>query len=149
MDTEYPVYNAAESAQNGLQKAKSEAVKRNTNVQFVWGGGSSWQIQLPASAVIETATTEGAKGATAVATPNNATTVTFNNLGGIVDPNPNANANHTTVRLLQIIFDSANYPASSGKLAGIRKMEVTIGAGGNTRMCDPDPNLTTSDPRKC
>jgi type IV fimbrial biogenesis protein FimT len=147
------IYNAAESIQNGLQKAKSEAVKQNTNVQFVLSFDSNtnllssppWIIQLPSSAVIEASTSEGAKNIITSVTPGGATTVTFNNLGGIVDPNPGANTNNVTASLKQIQFDSA----FSGKVSGIRKLQVTIGVGGNTRMCDPDTTLAAADPRKC
>jgi type IV fimbrial biogenesis protein FimT len=135
------IYNAAESAENGLQKAKAEATKRNTTVEFVLGTNPPWQIQLPGSAVIETSTTEGAKNVVATATPAGADTVTFNSLGGVVSPNPTANANGVTATLTQIDFDS-------GVLAGSRNLRVTIGLGGITRMCDP--NLAAgSSPRAC
>lgn len=38
------IRNAAESMQNGLNLAKSEAVHRNTATQFVSCGGSSWNV---------------------------------------------------------------------------------------------------------
>ncbi len=38
------IRNAAESIQNGLNLAKSEAVHRNTVAQFVSCGGSSWNV---------------------------------------------------------------------------------------------------------
>ncbi|MGA7749293.1 MAG: GspH/FimT family pseudopilin [Gallionella sp.] len=132
------IYNATESALGGLQKAKAEAVKRNVNVQFVLGANPPWLIQLPASAVIETSTTEGAKNVTATATPTGTTTVTFSNLGGIAT---NADG---SVSLTQIDFNSA-------VLTGSRNLRVTIGingVGSNIRMCDP--NLATgSNPRAC
>lgn len=135
------IYNAAESAANGLQKAKAEAAKQNTNIEFVLGTNPPWQVQLPGSAVIEASTTEGAKNVIATAIPAGATTVTFNSFGGVVSPNPNPNANGVTATLTQIDFDSA-------VLAGSRNLRVTIGLGGITRMCDP--NLASgSSPRAC
>jgi len=135
------IYNAAESASNGLQQAKAEAAKRNTNIEFVLGTNPPWQIQLPGSAVIAASTTEGAKNVIATAAPTDATTVTFNSFGGVVSPNPNPNANGVTATLTQIDFDSA-------VLAGSRNLRVTIGLGGITRMCDP--NLAAgSSPRAC
>jgi len=143
------IYTAAESAANGLQKAKAEAVRQNRNVEFVLGASFPWKIQLPGSSVIETSTSEGSKNVTRKATladgttvgdgtgtpfsslPATATTITFNDLGGVATTNANGTAN-----LTQIVFDSA----SSATLTGIRKLQVTIGLGGITRMCDPDPN---------
>lgn len=133
------VYNAAESALSGLQKAKAEAVKRNASVQFVLGTNPAWTIQLPASAVIETATNQGAKNVTSTATPSGATTVTFGNLGGIV-----ANADGSA-SLTQIDFNSA-------VLTTARNLRVTIGVNGvgsGVRMCDPSSELSTTDPRHC
>lgn len=132
------IYNAAESAQNGLQKAKTEAVRQNANVEFVLAANSPWKIQLAGSGVIESSTMEGSKNVTHTATPANTTTVTFNNLGVVAT---NADASAT---LRQVEFDSA-------VLTGSRKLRVTIGingVGSNLRMCDP--NLATgTSPRAC
>lgn len=144
------IYNAASSAEAGLQKAKAEAVKRNANVEFVLGSNPPWLIQLPGntlpcpipanttpSTLLECATTEGEKNATATATPSTSTTVTFNSLGGIEATNFNGQS-----PLTQIDFNSSALPTTSHKL------RVTIGLGGITRMCDP--NLATgSSPRAC
>lgn len=144
------IYNAAESAQNGLQKAKAQAVKRNANVEFVFGANPPWLIQLPGNTVpcpipsgtasttlLECSTTEGAKNVAATTTPTGATTITFNNFGGVVQPfNQNGSA-----PLTQIDFTSAVLP-------GAHNLRITIGIGGITRMCDP--NLVTgSSPRAC
>lgn len=140
------IYNAAESAQNGLQKAKAEAVRQNRNVEFALATTTppSWQIQLPASTVIEASTSEGAKKVTATATPNGATTITFGSLGGTAANAPVAGV--VPPSLTQIDFTSVY---SSMQLSGIRPLRVTIGLGGITRMCDPDPTLISSDPRRC
>jgi type IV fimbrial biogenesis protein FimT len=141
------IYNAAESAQNGLQKAKAEAVKSNTQVEFVFGANPPWKIQLPGNGLacpvapgvalttlLECSTTEGSKNAVGTATPTNATTVTFSNLGGIV---VNADGSAT---LTQIDFKSSS-------LATSRNLRVTIGPGGIIRMCDN--SLSKLDPRAC
>jgi type IV fimbrial biogenesis protein FimT len=150
------IYNAAESAQNGLQKAKAEAVKQNANIEYVLGANPNvsgiiplWSYQVVgASAVLESSTTEGSKNviyngrtvdpATGLPTTQ-ANKVTFSNLGGVAT---NADA---TVSLRQIDYSSA-------VLASARALTVTIGIkgiGNNVRMCDPDLNLTATDPRKC
>lgn len=147
------IYNAAESAENGLQKAKAQAVKRNANVEFVLvtnpgGTNPAWLIQLPGNTVpcpipsgtasttlLECSTNEGAKNVVAVATPTGATTITFNSLGGV------ANNFSGAPSLTLIDFNSA-------VLTGAHNLRITIGIGGITRMCDP--NLVTgSSPRAC
>jgi type IV fimbrial biogenesis protein FimT len=144
------IYNAASSAESGLQKAKAEAVKRNAYVEFVLGSNPPWRIQLqgntlpcpiPANTalttLLECATTEGAKNVTAALFPLTSTTVTFNSLGGVETNNQDG-----TTPITQIIFNSAVLPSTSHKL------QVTIGLGGITRMCDP--NLAAgSSPRAC
>ncbi len=141
------IYNAASSAETGLQKAKAEAVKRNANIEFVLGTNPAWVIQLPGntlpcpipagtalSTLLECSTNEGSKNVVAVATPTGATTITFNSLGGISN-------NLNGASLTQIDFNSAVLPGS-------HNLRVTIGVGGITRMCDP--NLATgSSPRAC
>lgn len=147
------IYNAAESAQNGLQKAQAEAVKQNANIEFVLGTNPPWKIQVPgAAAAFESSGTEGSKNvtskgwkvdsATGLVTTTPATTVTFSNLGGVVVNAPVAGVVPETLR--EIDFSSA-------VLAGSRNLRVTIGIkgiGNNVRMCDP--NLTAgSSPRAC
>ncbi|HSI44464.1 MAG TPA: GspH/FimT family pseudopilin [Methylotenera sp.] len=134
------IRNAAESVANGLQKARGEAVSRNTNVTFVLGAAatgtqSSWTVNVvnPASTIASRDSSEGSVNVTRTALPATATTVTFNNLGGVV-----ANAD-ATATLSQIDF----YAVGSN-----RNLRITIGGGGNTKMCDP--NLASgSSPRAC
>jgi type IV fimbrial biogenesis protein FimT len=146
------IYNAAESVQNGLQKAKSEALSRNTNVAFVLNGASpdwisSWTIlDVSSGATIDSRSgSDGSKNVTAKGLAKNgtaATTITFNNLGTVGVP-PNLLNSDGSAPLTQIDFDSPKLPDS-------RKMRVTIGingVGSNIRMCNP--NLRSDDPRKC
>lgn len=123
------VRNAAESIANGLQKARAEAVARNTNVAFVLGAGAntSWTVnQVAPATVIESR--DGAEGSANVTrTPVGVTTVTFNNFGRVVDATP----------VTQVDFTATGTTKS---------LRVTIGLGGDTRMCDP--NLS-SGPRAC
>ncbi|MFA6903154.1 MAG: GspH/FimT family pseudopilin [Gallionellaceae bacterium] len=138
------IRNAAESVQNGLQRARSEAVTRNTNVAFtltspliidpvtlVQWRNSSWQIsRVSDGTVIEArASNEGSSKVSQTAFPLNANTITFNNLGGIV---PNA------ASLTRIDFAA---------VGGLQNMRVTIGVGGNVRMCDP--SQSPPNPRAC
>lgn len=131
------IRNAAESIANGLQKARAEAVARNTNVAFILGAGtdSSWVVSVvtPASAIESRPSTEGSKNVTRTEVPVGATTITFNNFGTVV-PNVPASSSLTQVDLLAV--------------GGDKTLRVTIGAGGSTKMCDPSL-VAGSGPRAC
>ncbi len=137
------IRNAAESMQIGLKRARSEAVGRNSNVSFALiGTDSSWVItDVATAAPIETrAASEGSKNITLTTLPAipPATTITFSNLGSVI---ANADASPT---LTQVNIDSSLLAAAES-----RDLRVTVGIGGNSRMCDPDPGLAVTDPRKC
>jgi type IV fimbrial biogenesis protein FimT len=127
------IRNAAESVTNGLQRARSEAVARNTRISFTLGADSSWTINVvtPASVLEQRLATEGSKNVTRTVLPAGATAVTFNNFGQIV-ANANASPPLTQVDLAAV--------------GGSQNLRVTIGAGGNARMCDPNK---TTGPRTC
>lgn len=132
------IRNAAESVQNGLQRARAEAVGRNTDVEFVLGAGSSWVVQLTDGTNIESrSSSEGSRDVTVAVTPAGATTVTFNNFGGLKAANADASVPFTQVNL-----DSSVLAAAASQ-----ELRVTIGLGGNVRMCDP--NAPASSPRAC
>lgn len=134
------VRNAAESIANGLQKARGEAVARNRNVQFILGTDSSWRVQLVDGTEIESrAASEGSRDVTRVALASDlttpATTVTFNGMGGVV-ANPGS---PTPPTLTRVNLTAVN---------ATRNLRVTIGAGGNAKMCNP--SLTSgSSPQAC
>jgi type IV fimbrial biogenesis protein FimT len=138
--------NAAESVHTGLQIARSEAVKRNTNVQFDFrGSNSAWTVcTSPATAGgcpgADNATTiqsramgEGSSTDIAItATP--AGPYVYSSLGVMVSPAPAAGL---------VKIEVKNSAATSG-----RNLRVEIGTGGSVRVCDPQ--LTdANDPRKC
>lgn len=129
------IRNAAESIQNGLQRARAEAVSRNTNVEFVLGPGTSWVVKEAGGAVVEDRSSkEGSKSAVATVTPSGATTVTFSNMGLIV---PNAGS-PAPAKIDEVDITSS---ASGG-----HPLRVTIGTGGKVRMCDP---AISAGPRAC
>jgi type IV fimbrial biogenesis protein FimT len=136
------IRTATESIQNGLQKAKAEAVTRNTNVAFVLGANSSWVVRVVTSGeLIESrAANEGSQNVTRTVLPAGTTTVTFSNFGAVA-----ANAD-LSAALRQVDLNSPKLSATDKK-----SLRVTIGVGGvgsNIRMCDP--NLATgSSPRAC
>jgi type IV fimbrial biogenesis protein FimT len=139
------IRNAAESIQNGIQRARGEAVKCNANVDFTMGAASSWSVThvgacgtLAAGNTLESRSgNEGSKNVTVTETPAGATTITFNNLGTVA-PNADASATLTQVDL-----------TSSVASADLRNLRVAIGLGGNARVCDPALDVASTDPRRC
>lgn len=138
------IRTAAESIQSGMQKARAEAVKRNVSVQFALNGGnSSWTVSCVtaslctdlAGGIVETRpASDGSSADIILATvPATSDTVGFNNLGGI---------NASPAPFTQIDVNSSSPKAD-------RPLRVTLGVGGSTRLCDPYPGLSSSDPRKC
>ena len=144
------IRNAAESIQNGIQRARAEAVKRNRNVEFVLENDSNWVVWVtPAEDLIppggdgirdeieRRSSGEGSNNVTSTVTPGGATTITLNSLGAIV-ANADASATLTQVDLDSSVLDAADS----------RNLTVTIGLGGIVRMCDP--NLAHgSNPQAC
>lgn len=130
---------AAESVANGLQRARAEAVSRNVKVQFILGAGTSWRVDLVPAAEPPIDSRESSEGSantsissSLAADSTAATTITFNQLGQIV---PNADASKSLAQV--------NFVAPGGS-QGLR---VTIGAGGNARVCDP--SYSAPHPRAC
>jgi type IV fimbrial biogenesis protein FimT len=135
------IRNAADSIQNGLQRARAEAIKRNTPVDFVLapGNNSTWLVQLPGGGgggplgldPIDSRSdiNEGSKEVIS-AIVLGANTVTFDNLG-----RPTTGA--FTVNLTSTILTAAES----------LDLRVTVGFGGNIKMCDP--HAGASSPRSC
>lgn len=152
------VRTAAESIQNGLQIARTEAVRRNVNVRFnltdaggtvVWSvdcvtvtadcpagiqarsgseGGANARVGISVDAVIPDIGTALPAGAELPAG------VTFDGLGRI--PTANVGA------------DIARVDVTNSIRADARRMVILIGTGGQTRMCDPAIALA-ANPQGC
>jgi type IV fimbrial biogenesis protein FimT len=134
------VRTATESILNGIQKARSEALMRNTPVKFTLGANSAWVVQCNdatkcadlTGGVVETRSNKEGNTSTVTVTqlPGGATDIVFTNLGI-----------KSTVVANQITRLNVS-------LAGAdRNLSVMLAGGGTVRMCDP--NATSTDPRKC
>lgn len=136
------IRNAAESILNGMQLARSEAVARNSSVQFTLGAGSAWTVCLLAgddcSETIQSRTSgEGSSAAvTVVTTPIAQTKVVFNSLARSVTPTGASIIDH-----VDIDINAAVLPAADS-----RNLRILIGGGG-LKMCDP--NVIPPDSRAC
>jgi len=135
------IRTAAEAFQNGLQYARAQAIQQNTKVEFVVGAGSTWVVQLASDAtqLRSRPSEEGTVGVVVVATPGDATKVTFDGFGRTT---PNTPVSSRLTRL-GIDLDSSLLPA-----AKTRELQIDIGVGGETRMCDPNVS-DTADSRYC
>lgn len=151
MATAMPMYSAwiqntqirtgAEALLNGLQLARSEAVSRNTNVQFEMTGATGWRVSPAADPDATIQARSGASGsatATANPTPADATIVTFNSLGRRLGTNPSiATPPITSIDVVSTISSAAD----------VRNLRVTINDGGQVRLCDPA--VGAGDTRSC
>jgi type IV fimbrial biogenesis protein FimT len=136
------IRTAAEGILNGLQYARTEAVRRNTNIEFSLSGtGAGWTVQVPnvAPALQTRADDEGGTGValTPATTGGVATTkATFNGMGWVVD-NDDGTAH----------FDRVGVTSSMVSGTEIRNLQINIGTGGSIKMCDPA--VAIGDPRAC
>ena len=134
------IRTATEAVVNGVQLARTEAVRQNLSVQFALGGTSpsDWTVTAIGSGgaltPLQTRVNEGSGNAVVAVLPAGATTVTFSGLGRIV-ANGDASPSLTQID----VCSSANMAAGT-----MRKMRVAIGAGGNVKMCDPQVAVTDS-----
>jgi type IV fimbrial biogenesis protein FimT len=143
------IRTAGESMVNALQTARNEAIRRNTCVQakLVDAPKTSWDVRLCSSA--EDATVpplnqrshdEGSQNVSLIVTPSDATIISFNALGRVLDPNPVDGSKPFTV----IEIHNTTMAA-----ADERNLTIQIPPGGSVRMCDPNPAIATTDPRHC
>lgn len=136
------IRSVAESVRNGLQVARIEAVKRNESVRFTLNADSSWQIgcvtvvadldgdgQADCPAVItQKGVREGGGNAVTVVGAGQAA---FTSLGTLTAASTLALVNFT-----------------STTVAGTKALRITLGTGGNARMCDPSI-VAVGDARAC
>lgn len=147
------IRTAAEGIQNGLQLARTEAVRRNTQVSWVDTNGA-WSVGCAAvvldangdgvdecPAVIQSRSADelGSVRPTITPVPAGATTVTFNGFGRVLTNNADG-----SLPITQIDVDA---PAGIISDAESRDMHILIGSGGQIRTCDSF--FTAPDPRAC
>jgi type IV fimbrial biogenesis protein FimT len=135
------IRTAAESILNGIQKARSEALMRNTNVKFTLGDNSAWTVECanvaacadkPGGLLDERTSEEGSTTDISITTiPAAGDSITFNNLG--------IKSTTAVDQLTQVDVDMDGMTDS-------RDLSIRI-AGGSVRMCDP--NTGADDPRHC
>jgi len=81
------IRNASDALLNGVQLARTEALRRNKNVEFRLGNNSDWEVwqAAPAIQIQVRGSQEGQTDVAVVApTPGGAAKVTFSPMGGVV-----------------------------------------------------------------
>lgn len=138
------IRNTAESILNGLQITRMEAVRHNASVQLVMGTGSAWTVgcvtvTATCPATIQShSSSEGSATAITVTTSGGSIFV-FDQFGRRTTPAVGAGT-----ATLDVDVDPSVLSAAES-----RQLRVTVDVGGNTRMCDPDTGVATTDPRHC
>lgn len=157
------VRNAAESLRAGLERARQEALRRNVPMTFWLVADSAKTLtngcarsSAGPSYVVSKLDPSGQCGAapssaaapriadkwSAVQGGSNVILQTQNAAGNAVD---------------SVTFNTLGQPGA-GQLARIdvehsagsaRKLRLSVEPGGSIRLCDPDPALAASDPRRC
>ncbi|MBS1196237.1 MAG: Tfp pilus assembly protein FimT [Proteobacteria bacterium] len=134
---------SAETVMNGIQLARTEAVRRNRRVEFILSnpgvaGGTGWTVQLQDGTppIQSKPNGEGTQNAVLTVFPNGATTLTFNGFGRTETTNRDASVPLAMIDIdTGITFDDK------------REWRINV-TNGVARMCDR--KITTAgDPRKC
>jgi type IV fimbrial biogenesis protein FimT len=131
------IRSVSESILNGLQKARTEALRNNASVRFVNQADGGWDVCTVDVAgdcigIIESKSGISPAGGLTV-TLDVGSGVTFSPLG------LRKNAADTT----QFDVDMASMEAAASN-----DLRIIVGAGGSAKMCDPNIVLAT-DYRKC
>lgn len=156
------IRNAAESVLNGLQLARSEAMKRNAIVRFQLMSDLTNGCALSSSGRNWVVSQDSAVGNCA-ATPSDTTAPRIFQRWSILESAPNASITATTSGNAAVVFDSYGRVQSttlgstisridvgiSGAATGAnRNLRVVISSGGRVLLCDP-AITTVGDTRAC
>ncbi len=157
------VRTAAESIQNGLQIARAEAVRRNANVRFNLtdaGGTVAWSVDCvtvtadcPAGIQTRSGGEGGANARIGVSVAALPSPIPANHFNTAIAAGTGLPAGVTfdgigRVPVANVGADISRVDITNTARADARRMVVIIGAGGQTRMCDPAIALATN-PQGC
>ena len=134
------IRSAADAVLNGLQLARTEAIRRNKTVQFVMGTQTEWTVNVvnPLEQLQYRPMEEGSANAVVQTSPGGALVVTFDAMGGRSTTNDNGTSPIDSIDI-----------TSAQTMAGLRPLRIVITTSGSLRMCDPDTNLKVGDTRRC
>ena len=140
------IRNGAENTLTGVRLAQTEAVRGNTQAQFVLDPSATggWQVTrlddesgtfLPVQSY---KWTDGASKTSVSTNPGTATEITFNGLGRLVD-NPDASAR---IKWIEVTNSHISSPR-------ILRVVVDPATPTGIKLCDPDAGVASTDPRFC
>ena len=134
------IRTVSESWKQGLALARAEAVRRNSQVEFL-SDANGWQVRAVATGAVlhEGSGIEGVQGVDVTILPVDADRVTYNPFGLVVAPNPDGSAPIT-----QVDIESTNPPTADDRYHPLR---LQVLGGGMTRLCDPA--VADEDSRAC
>jgi type IV fimbrial biogenesis protein FimT len=135
------IRNGAEGILNGLQQARTEAVRRNAKIEFVLVNQTGWTIALasaPNNPLTSRDPGEGSSNASTAFTPTDSHRVTFTGMGWVTT---NGNSKPPV----------SSIDVTSATMTGteVRPLRIVISTNGSAKMCDPSPSLAAGDPRIC
>jgi type IV fimbrial biogenesis protein FimT len=136
------IHTVAESMQNGLQEARSEAIRRNTAVEFhALANAGTWEIvNMTDMAVLDQSKDSAQlKNINLIVLPAGATKVAFNFMGSPMAPADGS----PPITSIMVDADPAILPAANSR----ELMVVVNPASGSSRMCDP--NIPQPSSRAC
>ena len=134
------IRNAADAVLNGVQLARSEAIRRNKLVTFTLTERTGWKVQQSGAidSIQERSADEGSAKVGVAATPGGAYAATFDTLGGLTD-NPDGS----------VPIQKLDFTSQTSSDSAIRPLRIMVSVSGTVRLCDPDPKLGSGDPRRC
>ncbi len=156
------VRTAAESIQNGLQIARTEAIRRNANVRFTLTSGDGlvqWNVgcvtvrnNCPGT-IQERAAAEGGAnarvGSDSYVQTDPAPDYSIALTAGAGLDGGNAGVTFNAMGLVPNFgIDIARIDVLNSTSADARRLVITIGSGGGVRMCDPALSLA-NNPQGC
>lgn len=130
----YQIRGIAEEMLSGLNLARAEAIRLNSDVKFVKSGTASWQVsQTNPAKLIQEKLAPNLPGSISVISLNDQTATTYNSFGRI--------SNYTTLNTLTRLQIKSS-------IQGTDQIQIDIFSGGSTRMCLLN-STTINDPKKC
>jgi len=139
------IRTATDALMNGLQVARTEAVRRNRIVYFALESGTNWSVvclRCDNNANVILQRREGDEGSqTALIDSGGRSMVSFSPIGAPMSTNPEDGS-------LPITTMDITSAVTADALAQ-RPLRIVISPSGAVRMCDPNPSLPADDPRRC
>ena len=136
---------AAESLQNGISLARTEAVKLNTLVEFTLTETGGWTVARTDSSsefLHQSSNRERAEGLSLTATPGGANKVTFTSLGQVLAQNLTGDEPDPFTTLDVTAGTDADQANTR-----IKPLRIQLTNAGTSRLCDP--SAATTSPKAC